>query len=278
MNEGDNNSIFFQTYASAKRRLNNIVKIKDEDGNVVERQDQIEGVLLKFFEQKWRQRESSLEGWPNPNSIVNGDDKIWLSRAFMEEEVEAVIKDLGSNIAQGCDGITYSFLRTYWEIIKKDFLNAILYFLQHGDMEKSWKDTLIELIPNISNPMSPSNYRPISLCNSIYKVAAKVILNRLSFITPKVISKEQAAFIQGRSISDHILIAQEVFHKFKFLKSSKGLVAYKIDMEQAYDSISWDTLEGVLKYYEFPPLFSKVILECVLMPRFSIIINGSNSD
>ncbi|KAI0499489.1 hypothetical protein KFK09_017693 [Dendrobium nobile] len=185
---------------------------------------------------------------------------------------------IGGNIAHGTDGFTYSFLKAYWDIIKIDFVKAISYFLQFGEIDKSWKDTLIVLIPKVSNPLTPSNFRPISLCNSVYKVAAKVISNRLALVIQKLIIEEQAAFINGRYISDHVLVAQEVFHKFRYSKSSKGLAAYKIDMEQAYDSMSWNTLEGVLKYFHFPPLFSKLILECVLEPRFLVIINGNLSD
>ncbi|XP_028555291.1 uncharacterized protein LOC114580808 [Dendrobium catenatum] len=210
--------------------------------------------------------------------LFNWDDKSWLARDFSVEEVEEFIKQLGENIAPGSDGISYSFLKAYWGIIKIDFVNANSFFLQNGEMDKNWKDTLIVLIPKVSNPLISSNFRPISLCNSVYKVAAKVILNKLALVIPKLISEEQAAFIKGRSISDHVLVAQEVFHKFKYSKSSKGLATYKIDMEQAYDSMSWNTLEGVLKYFDFPPLFSKLILECVLEPMFSVIINGNLSD
>ncbi|KAI0497209.1 hypothetical protein KFK09_020431 [Dendrobium nobile] len=278
MNDGDCNSKFFHSYASAKRRLNNIVKLKDDEGNVMEDQSQIEDILIKIFKQKWRYRGSSTVGWPNPNFSLNESDRTWLDRGFTVEEVELVIKDLGSHIAPGFDGITFSFIKSYWDIIKLDSMNAINFFLVQGEMDNTWKETLIVLIPKILNPLLPINFRPISHCNSIYKVAAKVLLNRLIMIIPKIISEEQAAFIQGRSISDHFLIAQEVFHKFGFSNSNKGLVAYKIDMEQAYDSMSWGTLEGVLKYFDFPPKFSKLILECVLKPRYSIIINGNQTE
>ncbi|XP_028556426.1 uncharacterized protein LOC114581138 [Dendrobium catenatum] len=144
-------------------------------------------------------------------------------------------------------------------------------------MYYNWKDTLVVLIPKVSNPLMPSNYRPISLCNSVYKITAKVILNRLIPVIPLLITEEQAAFIRGRSISDHILISQEMFHKFWYSKAANGMVAYKVDMEQAYDSMSWKTLKQVLNYFDFPDMISNLILEYVLNPIFSIIINGKLS-
>ncbi|XP_020690429.1 uncharacterized protein LOC110105320 [Dendrobium catenatum] len=116
------NSILARLNTCAKRRLNNIVKIKDEEGNVLEEQNQIEETLIRFFKKKWRQRNCKLEGWPKPIYTLNWDDKSWLPRDFSLEEVEFFINQLGGNIAPGSDGITYSFLRAYWRIIKTGFL------------------------------------------------------------------------------------------------------------------------------------------------------------
>ncbi|PKU73954.1 putative mitochondrial protein [Dendrobium catenatum] len=90
----------------------------------------------------------------------------------------------------------------------------------------------------------------------------------------KMISEEQLAFIPGRSMSDHCILAQEIFHKFKVSKNKKGLMAAKLDMEQAYDSMGWSTLQQILVWYGFPSIFSKFVTECVLNVRFAIIMNG----
>ncbi|XP_020684353.2 uncharacterized protein LOC110100971 [Dendrobium catenatum] len=241
--DGDSNSKFFHAYASARRNSNRIIKIKNEYGEVVEEQEQIEDSFLKYF-----------------------------------EEVERVLKQVGGNISPGKDGITYSFMKAYWNIIKEDFWNALKHFLSNGILNEDWKKTLIVHIPKVSNPILPSNYRPISLCNSVYKVAARVLLNRLSEVIPKLITREQAAFIRGRSLSDHVLIAQEVFYKFRISKANKGMVSFKIDMEQAYDSISWGALTKVLLYFNFPPKFSSLLMSCVKDPKFALIINGRYSN
>lgn len=65
------------------------------------------------------------------------------------------------------------------------------------------KDTLIILISKIKNQIEPSHFRPISLCEMIYKVDAIMILNRLRYCLPNIIIEEQVAFISGRSMSDH---------------------------------------------------------------------------
>ncbi|KAI0510903.1 hypothetical protein KFK09_011514 [Dendrobium nobile] len=248
--DGDRNTNFFHSYTSARRNSNTIFKIKDDNGNMVEEQIQIEGILTQFFNNKWRYRTSSTHGWPEPQTTLDNEDRNMIENEFSVAEIKKALEHTKGNISPGIDGISYSFIKAYWSIIKIDFLNAIMYFLQNGVMDKRWKDTLIVLIPKVSNPLTPANYRPFSLCNAVYKVAAKVIFNRLSMVISKLISMEQAAFI-------------------------KGLDSFKIDMEQAYDSMSWETLRNDLIYFKFSPKFLSLILECVIDPRFSLIINGN---
>ncbi|KAI0496442.1 hypothetical protein KFK09_022759 [Dendrobium nobile] len=105
-----------------------------------------------------------------------------------------------------------------------------------------------------------------------------MLLNRLEKVIHKLISVDQAAFVRGRSLSDHVLVAQEVYNKFRWSKSKGGLLAIKLDMEQAYDSMGWDSLRQVLIRLKFPPKFMELLLHCVLNPKFCILINGKKTD
>ncbi|KAA3488137.1 reverse transcriptase [Gossypium australe] len=76
-----------------------------------------------------------------------------------------------------------------------------------------------------------SQFRPISLCNVVYKIIAKVLVNRISVILGDCINEAQGAFIPERLISDNVLIAYEVFHSLKMKKcGKKGNFALKLDM------------------------------------------------
>ena len=97
-----------------------------------------------------------------------------------------------------------------------------------------FNDTHVVLIPKNNDPKSIFDYRPISLCNVIFKLAYKVIANRLKKILPSIVSDTQsAAFVHGRLITNNILVAFEVMHHISQKKASKkGTMVLKLDMSK----------------------------------------------
>ncbi|KAI0488519.1 hypothetical protein KFK09_028353 [Dendrobium nobile] len=238
--DGDINSNFFHQYASAKMNGNMIWQVKDENGTVVDDLEQIEAVFYNFFQQKWSARTCKLSDWPPCPEIlqISKEDSDMLDLDFTKEELTKAVFMQGNNKSSGLDGITMSFFKFYWKIVEDETWKAIDDFFKTGVMFNEWKDTLLILIPENKKPILPSNYRPISLCQSTYKLVATMILNRMKSFIANCITEEQAAFLHGRSISDHCLLAQEIIHKLRMYKRKKGLMAVKLDMEQAYDSMN----------------------------------------
>lgn len=103
------------------------------------------------------------------------------------------------------------------------------------------------LIPKVDNPDKINQFRPISVCNVIYKVITKIIANRLKPLLDGLISPTQCSFVPGRHSADNIIIAQEIIHTRANKKGKKGFVALKIDLEKAYDRLNWDFLDNTIK-------------------------------
>ncbi|CAL2267139.1 unnamed protein product [Prunus armeniaca] len=107
-------------------------------------------------------------------------------------------------------------------------------------------ETLIALVPKVERPVSMTQLRPISLCNTLYKVISKILVARLRPCMASLVSPNQVSFVPGRQIVDNIVVAQEMLHKFKSSKGRKGFIAWKIDLSKAYDRLNWDFIREVL--------------------------------
>ena len=114
--------------------------------------------------------------------------------------------------APGLDGMNALFYQKFWHIVGDDVINAVLDFLNTGHMEPNINFTYIVLIPKIKSPEIFFDYRPISLCNVIYKINSKVLANRLKQILPQLIAPSQSAFIPSCLIIDNVLVAYESLH------------------------------------------------------------------
>ena len=97
--------------------------------------------------------------------------------------------------------------------------------------------TIIALIPKIQSPETLNNYRPISLCNTVYKIITKIIVSRLRPFLDKLISPLQTAFVPGRKGIDNVIIVQEIIHTLSKKRGKAGYMAIKIDLEKAYDKL-----------------------------------------
>lgn len=132
------------------------------------------------------------------------------------------------------------------------------------------------LIPKVKCPRNMTHYRPIALCNVIYKILAKVLTNKLNKVMPKVIGDNQSTFVAGKQIQDNILVVHEILRSLLHKKNEDQTgMAIKLDMAKAYDRIEWDFLIAMMTKMGFAPLFYRRIKECISTVSFSILVNGT---
>ena len=131
-------------------------------------------------------------------------------------------------------------------------------FWHSSKLLRKLNHTNLVLIPKVKCPKNMTQYRPIALCNVIYKILAKVLTNRLKLVMPNVIGDNQSAFIAGKQIQDNILVVHEILHSLLHQKKDDQMgMAIKLDMAKAYDRVEWDFLTSMMLKLGFAPLFCR---------------------
>ncbi|PKU66032.1 Putative ribonuclease H protein [Dendrobium catenatum] len=188
------------------------------------------------------------------------------------EEVKKAVFDGNENTAPGPDGFTYAFYRKSWHLIGLQVFNAVNNFFVTGSLPRGVKATAIALIPKCSHATNINDFRPISLCNVLYKIVAKVLSNRLKVVLPHIIHDSQSGFITTRCSTDNIILAAEILRDFK--GSTKKFCA-KLDIRKAFDTVSREYIIARLLQKGFPEVFVGWIKGCISDVHFSICLNGS---
>ena len=123
--------------------------------------------------------------------------------------------------------------------------------------------TLITLTPKYNALESFSNYCPISLCNTVYKIVTKVIVARIHSMLSNLVSPYQTAFVPGQKGIDNAIIVQELVHTMSKMKRRERFMDIKIDLEKAYDRLEWSLIRDTLALFKFPNHLTSLIMSCV---------------
>jgi len=115
------------------------------------------------------------------DQTVTGRMNHQLLAEFTVEEIEAAMHQMPPMKAPGSDGFSACFYQANWGTINTEVCHVVLHFLNTGELDNQLNKTYIALIPKVLKPECVIEFRPISLCNMMYKLILKVLANRLKF-------------------------------------------------------------------------------------------------
>lgn len=275
---GDRNTAYFANMMKSRWNSNKIFSILNDDGVMVYGKDNVEAVAVDYFKSLFNASDTPYAGFDTfgifPTNLVSPLQASQLIAPVSDSEIFKVLNSMKRNKSPGPDGFNVNFFLSSWDIVGPDFLKAVHFFFSASRLTKGINSTALALIPKCPNPSSMADFRPISCCNTIYKCIAKIISNRLKEVLPHIIDTAQSAFVKGRSISDNILIAQELFQGYT-RTTGPSRCALKIDLRKAFDTVRWDFLFDTLKAFQFPAIFIEWIKACTTSAVFSIKLNGT---
>lgn len=123
-----------------------------------------------------------------------------MEKPFTVEEINDVVKNLPIDKSPGPDGFNNEFLKACWDNIGEDVRQLIMDFHAGNVALESINTSFITLIPKKEVPISPNNFRAISLLNGVLKIITKLLASRLQKVILQMIHVNQYGFLKDRVI------------------------------------------------------------------------------
>jgi hypothetical protein len=153
-----------------------------------------------------------------------------------ESELKSILTLFKRDKSLGPNGWTVEFYFHFFDLIKEDLLAPVESVRTGGCLVGSLNSTFIALIPELNKPLSFGDYRPISLCNLIYKIISKVIANCIKLFLSRALLPEQFEFLEGHEIHDAIGTTHECINSIK--KKHKKYLILKLNIQKAYNCVN----------------------------------------
>ena len=142
-------------------------------------------------------------------------------------------------------------------------------------MLRPLNSTFLTLIPKREGANQLEFFRPIALCNVVYKVITMLIAERIKKWLPIIILEEQGGFVNGRIFLDGMVIAIEAIHSMA--SSRERAMFVNLNMVRAYNRVKWIFLRNILLTFGFSSNWVSWTISCITSASFSVLLNGQPS-
>jgi hypothetical protein len=191
LKEGDLNTKNFHMSATARTKIKKIEKLSNEADELITGQQNLCEIARRYFKELFTPKGGFLE--PVLSIIsprVSAEDNARLEAPITKEEVRVALFQMHPDKSPGPDGFNPAFYQNFWDLCGDDVFKSVKEWLARGYFPSTLNETNICLIPKCENPSSLKEFRPISLCNVLYKVVSKLLANRLKCVLPRYILEE----------------------------------------------------------------------------------------
>ena len=278
---GDRCTKEFFEYHAGSRKQTNITQMKEGD-HIISSQHEIEAHILAFYENlytKDKQVESNdtarADCFQHTRHTVTEEHNSELIKPITVEEIANAMKELPTGKALGIDTIPAEFYQELWEDIEFDIFNFVAEAITQEHIHEELNISKIALLPKSEDRLRIQNYRPISLLNTLYKVIAKLLANRMKPLLHHWILPSQTGFVPNICILDNIFLAFEAIEWA--LENKQDMSMLLLDFEKAYDRVSWTFLRQTMAAMGFHNTWINQVMALNTTTSIAIIVNGEQS-
>lgn len=210
---------YFHTSTIIRRRYNRIESLKNDDDRWVTSTQELEQLEVNYYQKLYSMDDvpGVVETLPSQGFVeLTQEERRALSKPFSGVEVEEAICSIGRFKAPGPDGYQPIFYQDCWEVVGDSVVQFALEFFSTWNLPAAMNDVLVVIIGKVLKPEKITQFRPISLCNVLFKTITKIMVLRLKRLIAKLIGPTQSSFIPGRLSMDNIVVVQEAVHSIRW--------------------------------------------------------------
>lgn len=250
--------------------------LRDNKGKHIMNQQQIRKHVHKFYSKlydvkvKRHDLKKYFENLQNPK-LTEDLAKVCEGR-LTEKECQQAVFEFEKNKTPGSDGLNIEFYQFFWTEIKVLLVCSLNEGFQKNELSNTQRQAIIKLLYKKGDKSDLENWRPISLLNYDYKIAASVLAKRLQKVISTLVSRDQVGYIKGRSLAENIRLIEDLFYYIQNY-SHRG-IALLSDFRKAFDCLSWDFLFECLHIFGFKKDFCKWVSTLYTNIQCCVNVNG----
>jgi len=209
------------------------------------------------------------------DKVLQADNNIPdITNCFNEEEIKEIIDSIENGKSPGSDGLPIEFYKKFWPHIKTFVINSYKDIWKNKHLGISQRQGIISLIPKKNkDPKKLTNWRPITLLNTDYKILTKGIAQYMKTYLQDIINYNQKGFLSGRFIGENInnvLSIMEHCDKFDI-----NAILVFLDYNKAFDCVEWSIIDKTLCHFGFKENL-RHWLKSIYYDNVSFIVNNGH--
>ena len=274
------NSFFFQL-EKAKIAKQVVTRIKDKNGNEKNTTEEILKEFELFYKNLYRESKNSnvhqkrLLDRAKVNRISE-NQQLALTQPITLMEAKSALQGMTNNKSPGPDGLTVEFYKTHFNVLGDAIVSMLNEVVSENEMATSQKEALISCIFKKGDKCDISNWRPISLLNTDYKILTKIIANRLKPVLATIISEDQTACVPHRTIYYNLAYTRDIIQIANDCHLDASIIS--IDQVKAFDRVDRNFLFECLVKFGFNAHFVNIIKTIYYDISARLKINGFTSE
>ena len=235
--EGEKLTRYFFCLERTRAISNSFSSLFDENGIEKTSQQDLENILTRFYQTLFTSDSLDMQIQTDiidalEFSLTDYECEI-CEGLFTLDELSATWKGLETRKMSGFEGLSTEFYLCFWDDLGELLLSVLNESFHAGSLAKSQYEGLLSLIYKKDERRLPKNWHPISLLNTDYKLALKIITECLKRVMSSIVHHDQTCGVLGCTIFSYLHLVHDVLDFID--KTDEPAILVTLDQEKAFD-------------------------------------------